>query len=64
MISEQLLREKIHELNNHLFAVSGRIELLQTEEGLSDKIKENLEKISSELNIVRELVEEIHKSIK
>ena len=64
MISEQLLREKIHALNNHLFAVSGRIELLQAEDSFSDKIKENLEKISSELNIVRELVEEIHKSIK
>jgi len=61
---EKFIREKIHELNNHLFAFSGRIELLQSEEGLSEKTKESLNKISSELDKVRELIEDIHKAVK
>ncbi|MDD2751912.1 MAG: hypothetical protein PHN59_02130 [Candidatus Omnitrophica bacterium] len=61
---EKLLREKIHQLNNHLFAASGRVELLVSQEGLSEQTKESLNKISSELEKIRCLVEEMHKCIK
>ncbi len=52
----QLSAGMAHEINNPLFVISGRLEMLK-EEKLNSKIKETIDLIESQLNRIRKLVD-------
>jgi len=56
----QLSAGMAHEINNPLFVISGRIEMLKAEK-LSQKVKDNLALINSQTDRIRKLVDRILK---
>jgi len=56
----QLSAGMAHEINNPLFVISGRLEMLKLEE-LNQKVKDNLELIESQTDRIRRLVDRILK---
>jgi PAS domain S-box-containing protein len=50
-----------HEINNPLFVISGRLELMLEEEGLNDSIKENLRTMCAQADRIRKLVDQLLK---
>jgi two-component system sensor histidine kinase AtoS len=56
----QLSAGMAHEINNPLFVISGRLEMLKQEE-LTPKIKETIDLIDSQTNRIRKLVDRILK---
>ncbi|MDP2927470.1 MAG: PAS domain S-box protein [Candidatus Omnitrophota bacterium] len=56
----QLSTGMAHEINNPLFVISGRLEMLK-QEGLSQEFKETINLIDSQVNRIRKLVDRILK---
>lgn len=57
----QLAAGMAHEINNPLFVISGRLEMLLEEEGLDEKTKSDLKIIASQADRIRRLVDGILK---
>jgi len=57
----QLAAGMAHEINNPLFVISGRIEMMLDDKGLSDTVKQTLDVISSQVTRIRKLVDQLLK---
>lgn len=57
----QLAAGMTHEINNPLFVISGRLEMLLEQEGLSEKLKEDLTIVNSQADRIRKLVDRLLK---
>ncbi|MBP7215829.1 MAG: PAS domain S-box protein [Candidatus Omnitrophica bacterium] len=55
----QLAAGLAHEINNPLFVISGRLELLSEENSISDKLKQDLNLISVQADRIRKLVDQL-----
>ncbi len=61
---ERITRNAFHKLNNHLFVISGRLELLLEQENLSGEIREELNIISTKIENIKKLINETTESLK
>jgi len=57
----QLAATMAHEINNPLFVISGRLEMILEQEGLDDKLKEELTVINTQADRIRKLVDRLLK---
>ncbi len=57
----QLAAGMAHEINNPLFVISGRIEMMLDEKGIPDPVRQTLEVINSQASRIRKLVDQLLK---
>ena len=62
-MEEQLIRTLLHNLNNSLFIISGKTELL-LDGDISSEVKKDLKEIAGQADKMRLLIQEAAQSIK